>query len=490
MRVFSILLLILVTSYSLVIGASPYYSLSNRNIYSIVEYQLLRNTTIDVFVLNQPYNIVQIDSILADNKINYDYFSRHSYYEKYQGENIQLRLTPSLNHYSDATYNDSYAALSLDGVFQISDALFVNEIDLDQKYRYDPDFHGDSGEWLMGYFQSSYAMYQKHGLELFAGRTPRNLGILNDYSLILSNGAYSFDHYGFSAEGERLKYSFYTSRLNDLNAIDLQGVTIPIDSVMSAKRFWSIQRLDLKINDRIQIALSEATIYGGPDQQFVAAYLNPVHFFYAAQRNQQIQLNSFWQINVFYKPLKGLGLYLDLFADDIIVNNEPGVDDRAVHPDRLGLMFKGSYASPLNALLSLRYVRIWNETYTSFRTFENYIYFNKGIGFPENSYEGVKFSLDYFKRLPLFIHGELEIWRKGDRDLKSAFHDELNSFPVGHVEKGLTTGLNISYLWDGGYKLILDANHVYSPDAWNVGEGSEQEYKVFLRAQYYFRRSL
>jgi len=490
MKLFFSLMLIIVTSHSLAMGASPYYSLSNRNIYSIVEYQLLRNTNIDVFVLNQPYKNAQIDSILIDNKISHDYYSRHSYYQKDQDERIQLRLTPSLNQYSDGTISNGYTALALDGIFQISDALFVNEIDLIRKYKYDADFHGDSGESFTAYFHSSYAMVQRHGLELFAGRVPRNLGALNDYGLILSNNPYAFDHYGFSAQGQRLKYSFYTTRLNDLYAQDLQGVTIPRGSVMMSKRFWAIQRLDMKINKRLQIALSEATIYGGPDQQFVAAYLNPVHFFYAAQRNQGIQLNSFWQINVFYRPLKGFGLYLDLFADDLIVNNEPGIDDRAVHPDRLGLMLRGSYASPLDALLSLRYVRIWNETYTSYRTFENYTYFNKGIGYPENSFEGLKFSMDYFKRLPLFIHADLEVWRKGNRDLASAFHDELNDFPVGPVNKGLTSGLNISYLWDGGYKLILDTKYHYQPDAWNAGDSSEQDYEVYLRVQYFFRSVL
>lgn len=479
------------TAHAMLIGGSPYYSLSNRNIYALIEHQLLLSIDKNnIFVINQPYKNDQIETLLTNNRVSYNHYSQHRYTATDKPDRLQMRLTPSYNKYSDRSNSDSYAALALDGSFQISDVLFVNETDLDQKYKYDPDFHGDAGEWLMGYFQSSYALYMKNGLEIFGGRISRNLGTLNDYSLLLSSNPYSFDHYGFSATGERLKYSFYTTRLNDLNAIDLQGETIPVDSVMSSRRFWAIQRLDFKINERLQMAFSEATIYCGPNQQFVAAYLNPVHFFYAAQRNQGVQLNSFWQINLFCQLTKGAGLYLDLFADDLIVNNKPGVDDRAVHPDRFGLMVKGSYASAQNSLMSLRYVRIWNETYTSYRTFENYTYFHKGIGYPENSFEGIKFSIDHFNRLPLFMHADVEVWRRGNRDLVSAFHDALNDFPVNPVRRGFTSNLSISYLWEGGYKLIIDANQNYIPGNWNEGIESESNHEILLTAEYYFKITL
>jgi hypothetical protein len=491
MKLIYSLLILGLSSYTLVTGATPYFSLSNQNIYALVEYELLKNSNgNNLFVINQPFKIDQIESLFMSSAPKYTYYVMHAYNSDAEEEQLNIRLTPSINRYSDGNDSDNFAALALDGSFHISNAIFVNEIDLNQRFKFDEKFHGDDGEWLMGYFKSSYALYENNGLELFAGRVSRNFGTLNDYSLLFSSNPYSFDHYGFSVMGKRLKYSFYTTRLNDSEGIDLQGVLIPVDSISTAKRFWAVQRLDFKINERLQIAFSEATIYGGPDQQFVASYLNPVHFFYAAQRNQGVQLNSFWQINAFCQPATGVGLYLDLFADDLIVNNTPGVDDRAVHPDRLGLMVKGSYASAENSLISLRYVRIWNETYTSYRTFENYTYFNMGIGYPENSFEGLNFSIDYFNRLPLFIHGGLEVWRKGDRDLSSAFHDELNDFPVGPVSKGVNCSLRVSYLWSGGYKLILDVNQNYLPGHWNEGLGSESDYEILLTAQYYFKITL
>ena len=58
-------------------------------------------------------------------------------------------------------------------------------------------------------------MHNKN-IELFGGRTSRNFGILNEYSLLFSNNPYPFDHYGFSVNSEKLKYSFYTTRLNNI----------------------------------------------------------------------------------------------------------------------------------------------------------------------------------------------------------------------------------------------------------------------------------
>jgi len=485
MRISLIILLL-----EIVLCSSPYLSLRNTELYSIIEYELLsKNEDTEIFILNQPYKIHLVNILLSPDSTFINLFTADNYWKDKSNEKINIRLRPSLNHYQNKDYNTNYFGLKLDGAISISDVILVNEIELDEKFKHDSEFHGDTNEWLMGYFTSSYLTYQQKGVELFAGRVSRNFGALNDFGLILSDNPYAFDHYGFSATGNKLKYSFYTTRLNDMDdGIDIQGNTIPIDSVANTHRFWAVQRLDYKINKRFQIALSEATIYGGPNQQFVASYLSPTHFFYAAQRNQGVPLNAFWQINIYYQPVSGVGLYFDLFADDIIVNNEPGIDDRAVHPDRLGILVKASYAKRNKTLMSVRYVRIWNETYTSLRTFENYTYFNKGIGYPFNSYESIKYSHILLQYLPMFIEGEIEVWRHGDRNLISPFHDGLNTFPVGPVAHGATYNMHVSTLYgkmkyDGHLKLM------YRPHTWNEGVEKELTFEMGLRIHYNFNMS-
>ena len=459
--------LITMLLFKIALSSSPFLSLQNTQLYSIIEYELLSNNDTDIFTLNQPYKVNQVDDLLSRNNTFKSYFKRYNYWRDSSDERINIKLSPNLNNHQTEDYNVSYLGLNLDGVIRISDAFLVNEIELSERFKYDSDFHGDSGEWLMGYFNSSYALLKIKKLELFGGRISRNFGTLNDFGLILSENPYAFDHYGFSLNGNRMQYSFYTTRLNNILGIDIKGESIPIDSIATSQRFWAVQRLDYKINKNFQVSLSESTIYGGPNQQFIASYLNPTQFFYAAQRNQGVQLNGFWQINIFYQPIIGLGLYLDLFADDIIVNNDPGVDDRAVHPDRLGILLKASFAQRNKALMSLRYVRIWNETYTSYRTFENYTYFNKGLGFPNNSFESIKYTYTLFQYMPTFIEGGVELWRQGNRNLVSPFHDELNTFPVSPVLQGATLDFHVSTT---SKNMIYEAyvNLMYKPKSWNA----------------------
>ena len=115
---------------------------------------------------------------------------------------------------------------------------------------------------------------------------------------------------------------------------------------------------------------------------------------------------------------------------------------------------------------SLRYVRIWNETYTSFRTFENYSYFDKGIGYPRNSYESIKYNHTFLNYLPTFIGLSIEIWRKGNRNLISAFHDKVNLFPVTPVLQGITFNMNASTLWEK-IKYVAYMEMIYKPESWN-----------------------
>jgi len=445
-----------------------------KEFYKVLEYGIITEEQ-DAFVMNQPYDYQTSQDILYRASLNEWselLLSRFAYNKPDDGniERIGLKISPGISKSSIGS-NESSVMLKVEGLISIGETVLVNRFRLnDAKLKSDTEFHGDTNEWLFGYFDESYAAISLNNrIELFLGRMNRNFGTLNDYGLIMSNNSYAFDHFGFSATGDQLKYSFYVSRLNDILGEDIQGTTMPADTLMNTKRYWAIQRLDWRISNNFQIALSEATVYGGPDQNWVPSYLNPVHFFYAAQRNQGEQLNSFWQINIFWKPCNRIGMYFDLFADDLIINNESGVNDRDRYPDRLGFLWKISFTDVFQekSLTSIRYVRIWNETYTSYRTFENYRYFNKSIGYPLNSYEGVKLSHSSFDQFPWILSGDIEIWRHGNSNIIEVFYDEVVSFPNGPVTYGINAELNhVSYDWHG-FEIKLNTKIVWSADSWD-----------------------
>lgn len=485
-----------ITAFNFLFTANPYYSLNNDDVYSIIEYQILRKSN-GIYVLNQPYKVSKIQKLLLDNKDYYNYFMINNYYKQNSYDKLNVYATPSIlsgpyylnddKELAESIFDKSSIGISFSSVMKISDFLYINEVDINKGFKYDENFHGDTNEWITGYFSSSYTIYESNrGFEFFAGRMSRNFGLLNDYSTILSNNSYSFDHFGFSTTGSSLKYSFYTTRLNDTIGADISGETMDIGVEANCKRFWTIQRLDYKMNDDIQFSISESIIYGGPDQQLVASYINPINFFYASQRNQKIQLNGFWQANLFYRIKSGFVLYLDVFVDDIIVNNESENIERDFHPDRLGVLLKLSTSKFKDYLISLRYARISNETYTSLRTFENYLYYNNSIGFPYNSYESIKLSAAYLKKIPFYCKLSFELFQKGDKDLFSPFNDEITEFPLGEVSKGILSTMNISNFFEK-VKVMLKYDLLYRPDNWNVFfNDNKYEHNINFSIQYYF----
>ena len=349
-----------------------YFSLDNRLEYKLIEYGILKSTDNDIFILNQPYTNNQTFKILKNiNLIDSNFYNRYQYLNKKDGK-VGGKTSLGLNRVQYDEGNPFKAFASLDAYINLNDIILVNSIDIDKTLKDDLNYHGDKEEWATAYIRDSYLLYKKNNIEIFGGRTLRNFGALNEYGLLLSNNPYSFDHYGFSSNNEKIKYSFYCTRLNDVKkGLDSQGMVIPFEyddnenlivddngdpilTEVETKRYFSIQRLDFKVSNNFQGALSAATIYGGPNQGFIADFINPINLYYLSQRNNQTQMNNFYQLSLFYK-INNSSIYFDFLIDDIIVNNEPGATDE--YDNRLGLIIKCSSSDLVldKSLFSVRY---------------------------------------------------------------------------------------------------------------------------------------
>lgn len=469
---------------NILFGLSAYIPLEKKELYLISEYQILRsNSPPNIFVLTQPYRFDDLSKLYKESDSLVKYLDYFNIYKIIELEQFKIKTDVGINYFSDKAYKGTKPILHLTGIINIDKIILVNEAEFNQKY-YDPDFHGNKTEWAIATFSSSYANYQiNKNIELFSGRLARNFGTLNDFGLMYSNSPYPLSHFGFSANGQFLKYSFYTSRLNNMDCESVRDDDTYAISGDVCNRFWAIQKLDWKIRDNFQISLSEASLYGGISQSFESSNLNPVIFFYDTQINEGISANNYWQLNCFYKIKQGMGLYLDFFVDDIIVNNEPGVDDVSLHPNRFGLLGKISFALEGGSLLSGRYVRISNETYTSMRKYENYLYHKKGIGYPFNSFESIRISFDSFKQVP-FIYGMvMEFWRKGDKQISDYFINEINEFPIMPVTKAFTQEYYIS-------NTILNKMTLKVTFKANSYQNSNPDYAFMLNFKYSFKKKL
>ena len=124
---------------SLLLSSSPYVPLTNSDIYSIVEYEILISDEIEIFVLNQPYSFNQIEKLIS-NPISNHIINHSNYWKNKTDEKINIGINPNLNNFQ----NKQYLGLELNGVIKIKDLFFVNEIDLNEKYKFDSEFHGDT----------------------------------------------------------------------------------------------------------------------------------------------------------------------------------------------------------------------------------------------------------------------------------------------------------------------------------------------------------
>ncbi len=458
--------------------------------YDLVEYWINNSSLTVPFVLNQPYSIADIEKNLKlDN--NWTRLQKR-YYQRFFGQpGFGKVIIYARDNYSFVTDPDMPKRKALqqapvDDVYLFDNATknhanfsgqfnlmlphisLVNRTMINSEYKDDPLFFGDTGEWIFGKINDAYLNVNLSSFDLFIGRMDRNWGSLSSPGLILSNNPYSYDHAQVSYTSKHFKFSMIVTRLEDLLAVDSQGA-FP-DSLMLSRKYMTAHRFEFSISPKLQFAATEIAIYGGPDRDFEFSFLNPMNYFYLIQRNNNQQISGLWALDVFYKPASKVNTFFQLLLDDIIVNNEPGQDDRARIPDRLGVTLKLSAADLMTKGLqsAIEYTRIWNRTYQSFRTYENFQYRGKGLGYPTASIARIGLNVKYFNLFPAIIKFSTYYQRSGDIRLTDVFTGEKENFLVGIVEKLWNLNLEFSYfpnLWSRltarlGYEKFGNYRHV------------------------------
>jgi hypothetical protein len=403
------------------------------------------------FIFQQPYDVAIWNKAEIDSK-PYRYFNQYwqKFYDEQSTVSGQLQAADDV-HYHDVFYNRYHVKGSVHLVTGL--ATFANRTVVDQDYKHDPDYAGDLSEsenWLYGRVNDAYMDVHTAGFEFFIGRLNRNWGPPGLPSLILSGNPYSYDHFLFAYTYKKLKISVLAGRLENvpisytiLNEDTYITVNYPID----AYRYLVGHRLDLSFSSNFQVALTEMAVYGGRNMPFDWAYLNPMNFYYGLQRNDSKQMNGFWNLDIFYKPFPKISLYTQFMIDDIIVNNDPDVDDRARYPDRLALQVSLRAADYLLQQLDMgiTYARIWNRTYQSQRSYENYHFRELGLGYPCAGSEEIKIDLNYWNLFPVYLKNETVIGRYGDVQLTDLFPGVKEPFPVPEVTQNIINTLEAHY---------------------------------------------
>ena len=413
------------------------------------------------FVLWQPYQTTVLDSVETNDKAT-NYF-KNFWLNYYKEDELSLQLDAKDELRAQQKVYNRWALTGGVHLFAPHISL-ANRTSINQDYKHDPNYAGDlseSSHWLWGRVNDAYIHAYVGNFDFFFGRMHRNWGPVGSASLILSDHPYTYDHFLFSYTYKIFRITLIFGRLEDLNAwVKLQPESEPFE-IIGARKFFSGHRIDLSFSKNFQIGLTEMATYGGEGRDFEFAFLNPMNFYYGLQRNDRNLMSGLWGIDLFYKPSQQLTLYGQFIIDDIVVNNEPGQDDRAQFPDRLGFVFSARSGDLLlNGLnLELGYTRISNRTYQSKYTYENYHYRELGRGYPCASCEEFRFKFGYWNLFPFYFENDLVVGRYGDVELTDLFPLEHEEFPVEPVTNNLLNITKIQYFASRSFQFHFTAKY-------------------------------
>ncbi|MCZ6820974.1 MAG: hypothetical protein O7G31_16015, partial [Calditrichaeota bacterium] len=454
------------------------------------------------FVLNQPYTIQDIETGLKVKSEWQALLAQH--YRAHYGESgmgkiiLYGRDTVSLVSDSDMPTRRGLAAAPVEDILLFDNRSknhynaaiqvnlsfphisLVNRTVSNSELKDDPRYFGDTGEWIQGRINAAYLNVNSGPFDFFLGRMDRNWGALSSPGLILSDNPYSYDQAQFSYTASRIMFSMIVSRLEDLDAVVVENP----DSTFEARKFMTAHRVDFSFSNKFQVGLTEVAVYGGPDRDFEFGFLNPMNYFYVVQRNNNQQVNGIWALDLFYKPKPKLNLFLQFLVDDFIINNSEEGDDRENFPDRMGITLKLTEADNFMQGLQtgIEYTRIGNRTYQSRRTYENFQYRGKSLGYPISSTERVAVTAKYFNLYPLMLNLTGEFRRIGDVDVTHVFPLKKEDFPVGIVEKRWSVELKARYFLNYWSRLTVTLGYERFENFNNVEGDNRKNLKLILSA--------
>lgn len=422
-----------------------------------VDYLLTANMVELKYPLLQPYTYKDV----FENDIDSQYF------ESFKTHWLKMYALPNKFivglHVGDS-FSEQGSLYRMESILGYSYANFmaINRTRIYKIYTQDSLFAGDLSEsdhWLYGRVNDAFLDYYGSFSHLFVGKMDHNWGPPNSPSLILSNNPYTYNKLIYAFSTPKLRLSLIFSKLEDSEGYVYHYKEDTTQFIAQASKFLTGHRLDINVSEKLKLAFSEMAIYGGEDRAMEFDFLNPLEFYYGAQRNDGALMSGLWAADLSYRLLPKTLIYGQFLLDDIIINNDPGVNDRARYPDRLGAYISIRSADLFweGTLIDLSYTRIWNRTYQTYSFFENYHYRGRSLGYPHVSSEEIKLRAQYWGNYPHFISSHWTIGRYGAAEVTDMFYLVKEDFPIEPVT--FAAEHKLRYGWFKYTHLRLFLNH-------------------------------
>ena len=407
---------------------SFYYTEKKYNAY--IEYLIAKGLVNFDHPLSQPYkcNILAIEL----NKIDKNYLNQlliddiNKFNRSLSFNNNFLNETK----HSDNTFEYDYS-LSLNGKYQYKNIVTQYGYTVNSKYKKDTIFFSGTGKLenkKSSRSNTSYLGYNLKNFNLLIGRIGKNFGYINQYSLIKSDNPLPYDDISFNLFNKKIKYVYTLTRLEDSYSYDSRENLIQYNW---NKRYLNFHRIELNINKKIKMAISESVLYGGENQNLVPFYINPINIYFLSKMNdrssyEETNANILGTFEIYYNTFKNSSFFMQFLIDDMDFTKSL----RSQFPDRIGINLLISLTDFLTdkSNLKIGYKYLSNYTYNSYYTFGNYTFYDRSIGYPKNGFKEIAIEYDFFKiKKTIYTFGS-SINTEKEQNLETHYAPELNNF--------------------------------------------------------------
>jgi len=315
----------------------------------------------------------------------------------------------------------------------------------DRRMRVDPEYLGRRDRLIAARTEDAYLGVSARFATVQAGRTGRSWALPGQLGLLLSNGAYSYDHLYVRVGGNRLHLSSVLARLDD------ERLNFSTDTL--AQRYFTAHRLGLTLGS-FEAGISESVVYGGVGSGFRPALSNPVAPVFLTQYSDGEQANVGFGADALWRGRSGAMIGMQLYVDDFQIDR----CDLCGEPPGVALTVIGD-GVPLagSARAFASYTRVTALTYRAPDRFERYTSRTVGLGQRNSDFDEVKAGVDLGPLLPAPVRVYVAYRRQGAGDYREPF-------PIESDRSGWPT------IFEG---VVVKTLRVAASGALRVGDGIE-----------------
>lgn len=359
-----------------------------------------------------------------------------------------------------------------------------NSTTYNQYLKDDPLYLGKRWRGFTLFTDQAFVRIRQQKWLFLLGRDFLKWGPGKDASLLISDFSRPLDQFHGQLEHTFFRFNFVLAKL-DPRAITVDSLVERFHSAM-ANRYLIAHRFDFKLRKNLQIGLSEAVLFGGPEASVDFNFFNPFLLFYGEVVNTTaVQGNILGTVDFDWFPFRGTEIYGEFLLDDVQVElTGPG----DLEPDELGLLL-GVQQALGRLTLSLEYTAITNRTYNAKLGWEKFLHRNQPIGhFLGNDFDRLKCSADFWLSRRAQFYLNYEHRREGEGSVLREFDEPwmqftiaegyAEPFPTGVVQMTNLIKLGSRWYFNRRFHLLAEAGYSDIQQFRNIRAEKEQKWNL------------